>query len=158
MLCVMLFVFCWFWSVLSLLFFFYYYLTLVVELLSPCDFSILRYMVVYFSLSATGGFRIPLWVVHVCLNVLALSLSPLGFYFFVCRHGHTGLGAEILLLALHFRYFVLPFCFGHGKRRRIHGLDLGGDILGLRLGCWGFTLKKLAPASNRGSLRTVNAT
>jgi hypothetical protein len=39
--------------------------------------------------------------------------------------------APYVALALHFRDFVRPFLhsFGHGKRRRIHGLDLGGIYL-----------------------------
>lgn len=39
--------------------------------------------------------------------------------------------APCVALALHFREFVRPFLhsFGHGKRRRIHGLDLGGIYL-----------------------------
>lgn len=87
------------------------------------------------SLSFSRGIS-PLGVCGACIFECS------GHLFIVCRHGHICVGFA-LLLVLHFRYFVgsLSALFGHRKRRRIHGLDLGGDILGLRLGCWGFTLK-----------------
>lgn len=92
------FVWCFIFHYLFIFHWFVFYVTLVVELSHICD-SILRYMVVF--VFRRRGRRL----VHVFLNPV-----PLVPWFILSAGMETFAGLFDLLLALHFRYFVLrPF-------------------------------------------------